>query len=446
MSYVLVVMSAKNKIYFDAAILGGGVSGLTCAYELSKAGKKVIVLEKSDVLGGALRSVERNGYFIEGFYHHIFQGDDAFFGILRELGIFDEILWAYPKTSFYLSGTFHNLTKPTDLFGFSMLGISDKIAFFRLMISLKTAGNISKLDDLSAMEWIMLKGNRYVYDRLFRPMLESKYGNNVSSISAAWLVERMRLRANRGLRGEYLGYVNGGFHIFIERIASEIERMGGVVRTSAEVKKIESSGKKAKCVLYTGGCVDVGAIYCTIDPHKIAKIIDFPKDFLSHLNDFEYQGALCIVLGLKRKLTDYYWTNVMDSGLPFGAIVEHTNFQDFSKYNEHLIYLASYPDKKSKLWTMDMGSVFSNYFAGLEKMFPDICRGDVAWWEVFRDEYAGPIYRVGSLSKILAEETPFSNVFIGGMFNSYPERSIELSVRKGKECAAKVLDVLDLAD
>ena len=43
---------------YDAIIIGGGHNGLTCAAYLAKAGRKVLVLEKRDVLGGAAVSEE----------------------------------------------------------------------------------------------------------------------------------------------------------------------------------------------------------------------------------------------------------------------------------------------------------------------------------------------------------------------------------------------------
>ena len=38
---------------YDAIIIGGGHNGLVCAAYLAKAGRKVLVLERRDVLGGA---------------------------------------------------------------------------------------------------------------------------------------------------------------------------------------------------------------------------------------------------------------------------------------------------------------------------------------------------------------------------------------------------------
>ena len=43
-------MSATS---WDAIIIGGGHNGLACAAYLAKAGRKVLVLERRHVLGGA---------------------------------------------------------------------------------------------------------------------------------------------------------------------------------------------------------------------------------------------------------------------------------------------------------------------------------------------------------------------------------------------------------
>ena len=38
---------------YDVVIIGGGHNGLTCAAYLARAGRRVVVLEKNDVVGGA---------------------------------------------------------------------------------------------------------------------------------------------------------------------------------------------------------------------------------------------------------------------------------------------------------------------------------------------------------------------------------------------------------
>mgnify|MGYP003460947752 FL=1 len=46
---------------YDVAIIGGGLAGLTAANFLVKEGKKVVVLEKSNRLGGRAITNNKNG-------------------------------------------------------------------------------------------------------------------------------------------------------------------------------------------------------------------------------------------------------------------------------------------------------------------------------------------------------------------------------------------------
>jgi phytoene dehydrogenase-like protein len=43
---------------WDAIVIGGGHNGLVCAAYLARAGKRVLVLEKNEIVGGAARSEE----------------------------------------------------------------------------------------------------------------------------------------------------------------------------------------------------------------------------------------------------------------------------------------------------------------------------------------------------------------------------------------------------
>lgn len=55
-------MKAVKK---DVIILGAGLTGLTIAYELTKAGIDVTILEKSDRCGGVIRTTKENGFLYE---------------------------------------------------------------------------------------------------------------------------------------------------------------------------------------------------------------------------------------------------------------------------------------------------------------------------------------------------------------------------------------------
>ncbi len=60
-----------NKIKIDAIIIGAGISGLLTALALSKEGKKVLIIEKSDFIGGNCRTYKAGGYSVDTGPHAI---------------------------------------------------------------------------------------------------------------------------------------------------------------------------------------------------------------------------------------------------------------------------------------------------------------------------------------------------------------------------------------
>jgi all-trans-retinol 13,14-reductase len=63
------IESISNKI--DCIVIGSGISGLTTASLLARRGKKVLVLEQHDRLGGATHTFTENGYEFDTGIHYI---------------------------------------------------------------------------------------------------------------------------------------------------------------------------------------------------------------------------------------------------------------------------------------------------------------------------------------------------------------------------------------
>lgn len=56
---------------YDVIIIGSGLGGLECAHILSKAGKRVLVLEKEAQPGGCIQSYRRNGLTFDTGFHYV---------------------------------------------------------------------------------------------------------------------------------------------------------------------------------------------------------------------------------------------------------------------------------------------------------------------------------------------------------------------------------------
>lgn len=71
---------------YDAIIVGGGISGLTAAAFLTKAGYKVLLCEKENVCGGLVNTFERDGFFYDGGIRAM-ENSGVLFPMLKSLGI-----------------------------------------------------------------------------------------------------------------------------------------------------------------------------------------------------------------------------------------------------------------------------------------------------------------------------------------------------------------------
>src|SRR5579864_8887507 len=66
------VNGGSDSVRSQVVVIGAGPAGLTAAYQLTKKGSSVVVLESDDVVGGISRSVERDGWRFDIGGHRFF--------------------------------------------------------------------------------------------------------------------------------------------------------------------------------------------------------------------------------------------------------------------------------------------------------------------------------------------------------------------------------------
>ena len=82
-------------------IIGAGMTGLTAAYHLSKAGHEVIIYEHAPFIGGHASTFTVQGTLLERGYHHLFTSDIDIQDLLEDLGIPDVLEWIPSSVGIY---------------------------------------------------------------------------------------------------------------------------------------------------------------------------------------------------------------------------------------------------------------------------------------------------------------------------------------------------------
>ena len=102
-------------------IIGGGITGLTSAYDLSKAGHDVVVFESSNQLGGHASTFEVQGAPLERGYHHWFTSDDDILALMEEVGLGEEVIWNKSSVGTFYNGHTYEFSTPFDILKYKPL-------------------------------------------------------------------------------------------------------------------------------------------------------------------------------------------------------------------------------------------------------------------------------------------------------------------------------------
>ncbi|HLP08694.1 MAG TPA: protoporphyrinogen oxidase [Opitutaceae bacterium] len=81
------------------AIVGAGITGLTAASELAAAGHDVSVLEAADRVGGAIRTLSRDGWLVEAGPNTALLRDASLDPLLERAGLASQLLLANPAAA-----------------------------------------------------------------------------------------------------------------------------------------------------------------------------------------------------------------------------------------------------------------------------------------------------------------------------------------------------------
>lgn len=171
----------------DAVVIGGGVSGLACAYGLMQEGRECLLLE-AQRLGGVVATRRVEGYQCE-LGPNVFLEKPGVRALLADLGLADQIV--YPRTARYGQYLWHAdrpwpLPKSFGQFVASPLipGL-DKLAVLRGGAALLLPGYLKpRADDETIARFLGRILGRRTLSRLVDTALKGVYGGNVDELSA----------------------------------------------------------------------------------------------------------------------------------------------------------------------------------------------------------------------------------------------------------------------
>ncbi len=327
---------------YDCVIVGGGHNGLVTAAYLARAGKKVLVLERRELLGGCAVTeeiwpgyrvstgayltsllqerivreleLERHGYRVDAkdpAFFSVFPDGRHFFmwqdrsKTLAEIAKFSKTdAEAYPayedqleRISRVVEGLL--LTTPPQ---FPPRGVVDFLDY------LKLAGRMRGLParEMVALVKIFTQSAAEYLDEWFESeqvkvtlATDGVIGANGGPRSAgtAYILLHHCMGGVAGHRGLW-GFVRGGMGAVSEAIAKAAREKGAEIRTSAAVRQVMvRGGRTVGVALESGEEIAADAVASNLDPKvTFLKLVDereLPAEFVTAIRHFRIEGTSC---------------------------------------------------------------------------------------------------------------------------------------------------------
>jgi protoporphyrinogen oxidase len=421
------------------AVLGAGPMGLAVAYQLARDARRPVVFEADDRVGGMTAAFDFGGVTIERYYHFHCISDHEFLRVLDELGLADKMRWKETKMGYWFQGRLQPWGNPVALLTFKGLGPAAKVRY-GLHAFLSTKRNDWRsLDRVEATGWIKRWVGEEAYEILWRRLFDYKFYEYAHNLSAAWIWSRIRRigRSRYDLFREKLGYLEGGSETLLQAMRADIEARGGEIRLKSAVSEVVVENGKVSGVI-SGGCFEAfDKVVSTIPLPYVPKTIPgLPVEILRKFQSVKNIAVVCVIVKLRKSLTENFWLNVNDPDMDIPGLVEYTNLRSL---DQHIIYVPFYvPGDHPKFQEPD--EVFIEKVHRYLKMInPRLGNHDFIEMRASRYRYAQPICPPGYLDGLPAAALPIQGLWVADTSYYYPEdRGISESIGFGRKLAKQV--------
>src|SRR5215468_9618514 len=169
------------------AVLGGGITGLTSAFYLLRAGADVTVIEGRPQLGGLATYFNFGEFWWDKFYPCILTSDGPLLQLIDDLGLTPELRWNATKVGFFADEKLYSMSTSLDFLRFRPLSLWQKARLALGILHTCRIKDWHTLEGTLATEWLTRVFGEKNYQKMWGPLLKCKLGACREQASAAFI-------------------------------------------------------------------------------------------------------------------------------------------------------------------------------------------------------------------------------------------------------------------
>jgi len=427
------------------AIIGGGLTGTTLGYYLSRDAHEVLLFEKNPTLGGQTDTATTPAGIVREKFLHLLSPDDAeLLTLLEQLDLRGEIVWGSLRAGLLRDGTVLPNTGMADLVRFRRLMAFEKLRLLYARAHLLFKRDWRKLDKISAKEWLIRHAGLRAYEFFWRHLAELNSNGHVYALPLAWIWAYEHARRRQSARGgfrERWGYWRSSSRKLFDSLAGAIRRNGGSIHTGRCVERIAIDQSRVRAVRVEGADIPVDLVIATVPipalkplaPELIARLPE-------KIRQMNHASLLSIVLELKRPLSPYFRIMASNTDLPFLDIIELSQLTGRpGSITPYTVYIRSLITNDHTLYNADDQSVVRALAPHLAAVRPGWNEGDILHHSVYRLDIADPYYFLNYASTMPPHRTPIPGLLLANTCQIYPAmRTLNATLINARAAAACV--------
>lgn len=416
--------------------------GLAVAYELTLLGHQPILIEADDRLGGMAACFEFAGMQLERYYHFHCLGDKAFFQMLGELNLADQLQWRTTRMGFYLDGRLYPWGTVGSVLGIRRLPLLTRVRYLLHAARCLTIRDWRSLDGITATQWLRSWLGEKGYQVLWHKLFAFKFFHYGDQISAAWIWSRIRrLAQSRRRLKETLGFLNGGSQQLIDAMAAAIREGGGEIQLSTPVQSLQPLPSGGAVLSTPSGDQAFACVISTVPLPLLAPILragGVEESLVERYGAVPSVACACVVLKTRLPVTGNFWTNVNDDRFVIPGVIEMSNLRPLPG---HVSYVPFYIPADHPDYQRPNQAFIGDAWACLKALNPQLSDADLLASHCSRYRFAQPVCGV-HFQQSLPPLQPFPGVFTADTTAYYPEdRGISESIDFGRKLARKAVGV-----